>query len=793
MNNNHSKKKIGLLVTSTDLPYSYYIVQGIEKVLHNSNTILICYIFGNNTDNKIYLYDILDLINSKNLHGLIISGSLSHEVSDKEFKKFYRKENDIPIATLSFKTPGIKACISDNSIGMRQLMIHLLDDHKYSKLAYIGGKTGQQESEIRKNIFISEMVKRKLSINEDWIIDGDFQLQSGIIAMEKLLSYGEPEFEGIVVANDEMALAAMKVSEAHGYIIPKDFFITGFDDFYSRKLTTVDQSIKIQAEEATNYILDKINNVKNKYLTNIPSTLIIRSSCGCSPSERMNYNSKQLLSKYKLAECENLFKDAFIQSVKKNDEMIFLNLLQTILSENHEINSGILWQTILSNLRKKVFPICKKLNLIKEASQLFDYGSLIIIDYPFSSELNTAFEAKSKSTQLQIFNEAISNTIEMDVLFDIFYRDLPIMGFKCCFLSLFENSIGPKDNAILKFAYNSEGPIKLPKDGIKFKANNLFPKEVCKISNDDTLLILEILICKREILGFVVFSADMDSCRNTNAVSLELSNAIKGVKLWQERKKNEEIIIHTEKMASLGSLVAGVAHEINSPIGIGITASSDLEESVLNIKKLYNNSKLTKSQFNIFMDKLKDESYLIERNLIRAGELIRSFKKIAVDQSHDTSRSFILKDYLKDIISSLNPLLRTNKHKCTIKCPNDIELYGPPGSIAQIFNNLINNSILHGFEKKSEGEIDIECELIENKLSIVYKDNGIGIESENINRIFEPFFSTKYDKGGSGLGLSIVNNLIIQIWKGKIKCTSENGIGTKFLIEIPISDFDSFQ
>jgi signal transduction histidine kinase len=251
-------------------------------------------------------------------------------------------------------------------------------------------------------------------------------------------------------------------------------------------------------------------------------------------------------------------------------------------------------------------------------------------------------------------------------------------------------------------------------------------------------------------------------------------------------KKTQEQMIQQEKMAGLGSLVAGVAHEINTPVGIGVTAASHLEEKTLNLESLSKEGKMKKSDFMAYISTAVESSRMILSNLNRAAELINSFKKVAVDQTNENKRSFDLLNYLNEIILSLNPKIKKSTHKILIDVPNGIILDSYPGAVSQVFTNLIMNSLIHGFEGVEYGEISISAKIKDKNVSITYQDNGVGASEEIVKKIFDPFFTTKRGFGGSGLGMNIVYNTVIEQLKGYIVCTSSKGEGMNFEIEFPL-------
>jgi signal transduction histidine kinase len=246
-------------------------------------------------------------------------------------------------------------------------------------------------------------------------------------------------------------------------------------------------------------------------------------------------------------------------------------------------------------------------------------------------------------------------------------------------------------------------------------------------------------------------------------------------------------IVQNEKMASLGDMVAGVAHEVNTPIGLGVTASTMMLDRLAVIQKDFENKTLKASAMKRFLDESNENLNIIYRNLNRAAELISSFKQVAVDQTSESSRSFCVVQLVNEILLSLQPRLKKLKHNINVDCDPTLSVETKAGPINQILINLIMNSVIHGFETMDEGTIDIRAELVSNnKLKLVYTDNGKGIPPEIRKRIFDPFVTTKRGQGGSGLGMHLVYNLVTQALNGSISITSEEGNGVEFVIIFPV-------
>ena len=251
-------------------------------------------------------------------------------------------------------------------------------------------------------------------------------------------------------------------------------------------------------------------------------------------------------------------------------------------------------------------------------------------------------------------------------------------------------------------------------------------------------------------------------------------------------KRTRTHLVEIEKMASLGELVAGVAHEINTPLGNSITAISHLETLTAQMNEKFSSGQMKKSELEKYLDDSDKVGKAVFTNLERAAELVRSFKKIAVDQSIEEWRYFKLGEYMHDVLMSLKPQLKKTKHKVILNCPVDIKVYWHPGALWQIISNLINNSLLHAYDEDEIGTITIDIYHDDDGgILLQYSDDGKGMPPDVQKRVFEPFFTTKRGTGGSGLGMHIVYNLVVFKMSGSIECISKPGLGTVFTIKLP--------
>jgi signal transduction histidine kinase len=252
-----------------------------------------------------------------------------------------------------------------------------------------------------------------------------------------------------------------------------------------------------------------------------------------------------------------------------------------------------------------------------------------------------------------------------------------------------------------------------------------------------------------------------------------------------ELNKAKERLLESEKMTSLGMLSAEVSHEINTPIGISITSASYLLDLLLSLEQDFKQQKLSKQSIENFIENAHESTELLIYNLNRASDLITSFKQVAVDQTSDKVRLIVMSEYIDEIIHSLHPKLKKHNHSIKINCDKNIEISSHPGAIAQVIINLIINSTFHGFENINRGQITIDISLHQQTLHLDYSDNGHGLTQDGKQNLFTPFYTTKANQGGTGLGTHIIHNLVVDTLNGSIEVINKNDRGLSYHIEFP--------
>jgi signal transduction histidine kinase len=321
----------------------------------------------------------------------------------------------------------------------------------------------------------------------------------------------------------------------------------------------------------------------------------------------------------------------------------------------------------------------------------------------------------------------------------------------------------------------------LSRNGVYRFTNAIAYSDVFKVTY---LVILTVII----LLVFL-----FDKLRNKLELALQTQNTTQQEQNAELDKSLKELhmmhdqLLQSEKMAILGRLVSGMSHEINTPIGIGVTAVSHVLEETYAMQDKLKKKTLSESDLTEYLDTQVDTGLMIQNNLKRAANLIASFKNVAVDQAKEERRVFDVGDYITEVLHSLRPSFKKQKHELIIDCPENTVINSFPGSFSQILTNLVINSVTHAFDDEKPGQMKVQVRAKE-KLKITFTDNGKGIDKATQKKIFDPFFTTNRNNGGTGLGLAIVHTIVTQQLGGTIRCVSPPNNGTTFIIEIPLAE-----
>jgi signal transduction histidine kinase len=253
----------------------------------------------------------------------------------------------------------------------------------------------------------------------------------------------------------------------------------------------------------------------------------------------------------------------------------------------------------------------------------------------------------------------------------------------------------------------------------------------------------------------------------------------------QSLQQSQENLASSEAKATLSTLVASVSHELSTPLGNSLMAVSTLSDHAKDFQALVDGGSLKRSDLANFLEMLGSGIGMVSLNLQRANQLLGNFRQVAADQASEQRRVFDLAHTVQEIVHTLSPGLKRHPHRIVQNIPAGITLDSQPGPLGQVVINLINNAYLHAFENRNDGVLTISASEAQDTVTLHFADNGVGIPAEHLEKLFQPFFSTKIGKGGTGLGMAIVNNLVTKALGGRVTVTSTPGQGAEFQVELP--------
>jgi len=751
--------------------------------------------------NKIY-----SLVTPEYFDGILVhTGTLGIQTSENILQLFLEKLKILPTVLLGWAPEDCYGIQLDNVNAVNELMDHLIDDHGYKRYLYLGGPSQHKENQLRKKAFIESLEKRDIAINDEDFLEGDFTIESGYRAAKKMIQQdpGLNRWDCLVCANDDMAYGVIEYLQKRNYQIPGDLAVTGIDDadFSSAiypAITTIDNPFYEMTRQGVGLLIDLIENKegleKKHYL---PSKICIRESCGCSPKHhliKINENTEnEILYPDEKPEAEMLYSILEQQKTKELKQGFLRHFNQFIYRKHKRLRSNKYRILDYLGMRMQENPDYSPIEQQIILTQL----QSIIKDSQIRTERNRIIQNRQTNLRLTSLEEEFRNTLHTQNIEHIITRYLDVLEIPTLCLSLYKD----QDNLLHPYIVYHQGTIKEASQYASYKPEMILP-QIHFEPNDFHLSIMTPLIYMDQQLGIAFFEAPLTHiqtipylARHLGSIATYLFNA----QLLEEKNKKlekslnylkltQERLLESEKLASIGEMLAGIAHEINGPIGVGITLSSHLAEILKDVKSQDPGSKFAEVQSQI--EKAHEGMSIMLSNLQKAAEMVKNYKMIAMDQTTEQKRNFALHSYILTIIDNLHSEYKHKNIHFYVDGCKDLKIVSYPGFFSQIMTQLINNSLHHGFKEMKEGEIRILLTQEGTNLIIEYQDNGRGLPEESKGHIFDPFYTTDRVSGRSGLGMHILYNIINNRLNGIIK-TDEKQQGAGFTISIPIEEYNS--
>ncbi|HEY5962292.1 MAG TPA: substrate-binding domain-containing protein [Polyangiaceae bacterium] len=789
------------------------------------------------------------LASSKNIDALIvIAGILGNHIGPEGVSEFLRRFGDMPKVSIAVPLQGMPGVLVDNARGMRDAIEHLIVQHGYRRIAFIRGPEVNEEAERRFRVYREVLAAHGLPYDPALVTFGDFHRHSGLVAVHRLLGLGRQRIEAIVSASDYMALGAIDGLEAVGYRVPMDIAVIGFDDvdearFASPPLTTVRQPLYEQGLQAANIACAMLRGVHVEGHVTLHTELVLRRSCGCfsqtpavsipAPAgptgpvlaqvvarrrERILAEMNQAmrgLARFLSADWHVRLLDEFMNELEGRQGTGFLPALEECLRQVTQKGSdGSVWQDVISALRRQLLPCFGDLSDKARAEDLWQQGRLMVASVVERVQAQQRLEAERWVRILSETNERVITTFDVVDLASALADQLPRLGIQSCYLALYENIDGPTPEARLILAHDNRRKLAADWVGQKFDAKQLLPDGLT-LAEARSTHVVEPLFFQDHALGFVVLEMGPRQGVIYEALRDQLSAALKGALLVQEvvekdrereallqtiegrareleaaytaLKQNQEMLLSAEKMASIGRLTASIAHEMNSPVAAIRAALVELERRVQEYADSANDTEVTIDDHREIVGEMQQALRLATGAASRAADFVSSIK----NQTRDTGKKerivFDAVANIRETLLLLGHSLRKGNCQIDLRANGEvIKMRGAPGRLGQIVTNLVTNSI----DAMSPKGGVIELELLEEPERLVMRvaDSGPGIPHELLDKIWEPLFTTKPFGHGTGLGLTIVREIVAADFGGSIEVAPRNQGGVAFTVTIPIRE-----
>jgi len=818
--NEPKRLTIGFLLASLHTGASLTIWPSLLDAAKLDDVNLICFPGGrlNATESyEIQRNVIFEFATDEYLDGLITwSSTLGGVLGPAEVQAFHERYHPLPMVSLAQFMEGMPTVSLDNYLGMRSLILHLIEEHNYHRLAFVRGPEEHYFAQERYRAYLDSLQANNLPILPD-LITRPLPWESGTEAIQILLDERglRPgiDFHVLVTSSDMMALRALKALQARGFRVPDEVAVTGFNNSTEERLatpplTTVDLPFYEQGAKAMDVLLRLLSGESVPALITLPSKLIIRQSCGCpsaaiakatyTPTKQVSLRDKHRLMDMRADYVSEMVTslgltsegaagwlghvfDAFVydlENISVSNPRQLLSVLDSVLDQAIQANYDLApWQDAISILRCRVLPYLSYSARV-EAEALLSQARVVIVEAIQRYHAYMQYQAERESENLREINRALLTTFDIQQLIDVLVEWLPGLGIPSVFLVLYEpgTETDLPGQARLMLAYSDNEQAELEPDGRLFSTRQLIPPDLLP-QHRRYSLVAEPLYFQDKPLGYVVFEIGPYSGNVYELLRNNLSSALQGAMLFQESQRAR---LAAEKADLIKTrLLANVTHEMRTPLNIILGYTQDAlrspnkydkelpPELLSDIHQIQGNAEHQLRVINDLLDLSRAEIDELDLSL----ELLDPHQ-LLLDAFHSFSDQATWPDiHWKIDIPDHLPTIRADAVR-----------------LRQVFLNLLSNAKKYTVS----GEITLGAQVAPPQIHFWVTDTGLGIDPEQQERIFEPFVTMEDNRriaGGIGLGLSITRHLVA-LHNGTMKLDSQPGVGSTFHIYLPLPTLD---
>lgn len=752
---------------------------------------------------------VYDLLDPRNFDGVLLhTAALTYYSDDRAITRFLAELEGLPVVSFGVALEGITSVGVDQAAAVKHLVRHLHEQHGLRRFAFVSGPLEHIEARVRKAAFLAATVELGLDKGLIDVFPGDYDRASGAAAVRSLAARGEFPL-GLVCSNDEEAIGAIDQARRLGISLPSQLAIVGFDDIelallQEPSLTTVSQPLIRQAGRALTLLVDQVRGNGPIVHEIEPAPILYRESCGCQPSRFLPPTDKPAFIWSLMATQTNTTETylAFIKHwvsdyltgfeylLESGNPAVVRNLWgQYYLKIAGDRERGISFRKLLIGLeaiygQHPAYPKAIQESLMLAGAAESRKGSRV------DQETRTFF------FRLHQVETLIGQINDRDDLAALSFLALSELGLSGVALVRF----GAPPQVLYFHTRWTEGSASRTGDAVDYPA--LLPTDLDSLDLPCHRVVVS-LTAESSFLGYALFWTDSPESFVCDFLANQFSGALQRVELLErvraqrlsleasleETQRMQKQLVETEKVASLGRLVAGVAHEINTPLGTGITGTSFLLDRLGEVKAQFEAGALARSGLAQFFGQGQEALDGVLRNLMKAGELIQAFKGLGLDHGQGEWRPIELKTLFGDLASVYTVELRERGIELRAEVPlDDTMVYSQPSALVQVVGELLENAMDHAFPAGFGGDpqVLLQVSIQQGLLRLAVTDNGRGLNAEERRHIFDPLYTTRRPEGHAGLGLHLAFQLITRTLNGQMTVASDLGAGSCFLCLVPL-------
>jgi DNA-binding LacI/PurR family transcriptional regulator/signal transduction histidine kinase len=809
-------------------PYERDVVTGVVDAIEAGGASAVCFAVHGIKD------DFDAFIGAESVDGFVLlSASLVQVVGKQALERFCEKRRSLPVVALGLALSGIPTIGVNDAGGVKMAISHLIEAHGRTRIAFIrgpeasGGDIGERFSGYRE-----ALAEHDLAFEPQWVVSSSGFGGAGD-AIRALLDDSREPPEAIVAFNDATAVAALSALTDRGVRVPQDIAVVGFDDTLEARvaippLTTTSQRLEEQGRRAANLVLDALDGKAIPHHVVLDTALVVRRSCGCFPRSVLEASGTRLgspgrtndkslaasrdaiaaevrgvLSPRQAAAVDGLLA-AFSSDLETGSTHAFLSAFDEQLEGSARSPPELLrWEEAISAMRRLTLPsLAGDETLLSRAENLWHQARVLTSDSGQRAQAFLRLADSQRADTLAGISRSLIATRDLPDLIVVLSESLRRFEVTSCYLSLYD-APGSKEHSILILGVDDKDRVS-DRVSTRFRTSQLAPEGILPEDRRYTTVVMP-LASEDEQLGMILLEGHPNQAtaydklrtqfgaafqrmaheRELAALHASLRERVEELERAQQAlRENQERLLISESMASLGRLTAGMAHEMNTPLAAVRAALGELLDLIGEYRTSIDGPDVTAEDHRAIAAEMEAATKLADNAAQTVALFVRGIKAKTRDLGSEDLRRFDPFAVTKDTLLLVNHAARAAN--CTVTLgvePKPMELFGSPGRLAQIVTNLVTNAI-DASVPKGGGPIVVQLEPSDGAVELRVSDRGIGIAPENVAKIFEPMYTSKPFGVGTGLGLTIVHDVVTAHFKGTIDVQSEVGRGTTFILRL---------